>query len=259
MVTSEARVLTRTMVTGETDGEHGTTASGALKLTEYSRTKVDTAVRMMDELERTGMLSVIDAHEVMRSWSREHGEHALSGLQEAVEALHPGRRVLVIVDTLATLEPTPAVGERRMTDLDTDTDIVNGLKRWRAALPAGSCILCIHEESKALTGTGDGHSVRGSSKYLFSTTQRLTMVSAAAKDGTREEGVRKGKEEDGVHELDILVSKARRGGHGHTTVLMTHDYRCGVFKEVGGLTMMERKKLKAEAKKKKPADDGWGM
>jgi KaiC/GvpD/RAD55 family RecA-like ATPase len=260
MVTSEARVPTRAMVTGETDGEHGTTASGALKLTEYSRAKVDAAVRVMDELERTGMLSVIDAHGVMRPWSREHGEHALSGLQEAVEALHPGRRVLVIVDTLATLEPTPSVGERRMTDLDTDTDIVNGLKRWRAALPVGSCILCIHEESKALTGTGDGHSVRGSSKYLFSTTQRLTMMSAASDGGTRHEKVRKGKEEDGVHELDILVSKARRGGHGHTTVLVTHDYRCGVFKEVGGLTMMERKKLKAEAKKKKKTDDEeWGQ
>jgi hypothetical protein len=42
-------------------------------------------------------------------------------------------------------------------------------------------------------------------------------------------------------------------------VLVTHDYRCGVFKEVGGLTMMERKKLKAEAKKKKTDDEEWGQ
>ena len=251
MLASEARMSTRALVTGEKDGALGDGLTGQLRLSSLARFKVEEAAATIAALERMGMLSVIDAHGVMRSWSREHGEHALSGLQEAVEALHPGKRVLVIVDTLATLEPTPSVGERRMTDLDTDTDIVNGLKRWRAALPAGSCILCIHEESKALTGTGDGHSVRGSSKYLFSTSQRLTMMSAASDGGTRHKKVRKGEEEDGVHELDILVSKARRGGHGHTTVLVTHDYRCGVFKEVGGLSMLERKKAKGEAKPKR--------
>lgn len=262
MLSSEARVSTRALVTGDRDGAPGEGVTGQLRLNTHSRFKVEEAAATIDALERTGMLSVIDAHDVMRSWSREHGEHALSGLQEAVEALHPGRRVLVIVDTLATLEPTPSVGERRMTDLDTDTDIVNGLKRWRAALPAGSCILCIHEESKALTGTGDGHSVRGSSKYLFSTSQRLTMMSAASDGGTRHKKVRKGEEEDGVHELDILVSKARRGGHGHTTVLVTHDYRCGVFKEVGGMSMVERKKLERAANPRKGQkgrnDDDWG-
>jgi KaiC/GvpD/RAD55 family RecA-like ATPase len=256
MVTSEARVSVRNLVTGESKGERGAGASGALLLTEGTRRKVEVAAGTVDQLERTGMLSVLDAHQLMRGWSREHGEHALSGLQEAVEALHPGKRVLVIVDTLATLEPTPSVGERRMTDLDTDTDIVNGLKRWRAALPAGSCILCIHEESKALTGTGDGHSVRGSSKYLFSTSQRLTMMSANAEGGTRSKGVREDPEREGVHELDIIVSKARRGGHAHSTVLVTHDYENGAFKELGGLSMLARKKAEAEAKPKKGKQAG---
>jgi KaiC/GvpD/RAD55 family RecA-like ATPase len=256
MVTSEARVSVRNLVTGESKGERGAGASGALLLTEGTRRRVEVAAGTVDQLERTGMLSVLDAHQLMRGWSREHGEHALSGLQEAVEALHPGKRVLVIVDTLATLEPTPSVGERRMTDLDTDTDIVNGLKRWRAALPAGSCILCIHEESKALTGTGDGHSVRGSSKYLFSTSQRLTMMSANAEGGTRSKGVREDPEREGVHELDIIVSKARRGGHAHSTVLVTHDYEKGAFDELGGLSMLARKKAEAEAKPKKGKQAG---
>lgn len=256
MVTAMARFNTRDLVTGEKEGATGEGLSGKLKLTAESRTKVEGAMAELAELERAGMLSVIDAHEVMRVWSREHGEHALMGLQEAVEALHPGKRVLVIVDTLATLEPKPSIGERRMTDLDTDADIVDALKRWRAELPAGSCILCIHEEGKALTGTGDAHSVRGSSKYLFSTSQRLTMVSASSEGGTRHEGSRIGDEAEGVHELDIIVHKARRGGHGNTTVLLKHDYRCGVFTEVGGLTMLERKQRKQAAKDKKAGGKG---
>lgn len=251
MVTAMARFSTRALVTGERDGATGGGIAGKLKLTAGSRAKVESAMQELDALERSGALSLIDAHTVMRRWSREHGEHALMGLQEAVEALHPGKPVLVIVDTLATLEPTPSIGERRMTDLDTDADIVDALKRWRAALPAGSCILCIHEEGKALTGTGDAHSVRGSSKYLFSTSQRLTMVSASSDGGTRHEGSRTGEEEDGVHELDIIVHKARRGGLGSTTVLMKHDYRCGEFTEVGGLTMLERKQRKQAAKGKR--------
>lgn len=262
MVTAMARFGTRALVTGERDGATGGGIAGMLKLTAGSRAKVESAMQELDALERSGALSLIDAHTVMRRWSREHGEHALMGLQEAVEALHPGKPVLVIVDTLATLEPTPSIGERRMTDLDTDADIVDALKRWRAALPAGSCILCIHEEGKALTGTGDAHSVRGSSKYLFSTSQRLTMVSASSEGGTRHEGSRTGEEEDGVHELDIIVHKARRGGHGNTTVLMKHDYRCGEFTEVGGLTMLERKQRKQAAKgkrtaKRKPEVEEW--
>lgn len=248
MVTAMARFNTRALVTGERDGATAGGMAGMLRLTAESRAKVESAMQELDALERRGALSLIDAHMVMRRWSREHGEHALMGLQETVEALHPGKPVLVIVDTLATLEPTPSIGERRMTDLDTDADIVDALKRWRAALPAGSCILCIHEEGKALTGTGDAHSVRGSSKYLFSTSQRLTMVSASAEGGTRHEGSRTGEEEDGVHELDILVHKARRGGWGSTTVLLKHDYRCSVFTEVGGLTMLERKQRKQAAK-----------
>jgi KaiC/GvpD/RAD55 family RecA-like ATPase len=266
MVACEARVSTRTLVRGEEGGTFGGTGYTAkLKLKDETRAKVEEVMGMLHELERTGALSVVDAHTRMRGWSREHGEHALIGLQEAVEALHPGRRVLVIVDTLATLEPTPSEGERRQTDLDTDSDIVSALKRWRAALPPGSCILAVHEESKAMTGSGEGHAVRGSSKYLFSTSQRITMVSASSDGGTRKEGIRQGEEEPGVHELDLIVNKARRGGHSHTTVLLRHDYQRGVFTEVGGMTMLERKKKKEEmkaarqARGRKPAadDDGW--
>lgn len=240
MVAMVARFPTRSLVTGERDGKTGTGLSMELMLTTGGRAKVEKALSELDELVRKRLLSVLDAHKLMRQWSREHGEHALAGLQEAVESLHPGKPVLVIVDTLATLEPTPSIGERRMTDLDTDADIVDALKRWRGALPAGSCILCIHEEGKALTGTGDAHSVRGSSKYLFSTSQRLTMVSAASAEGTRTKGVRVGEQEEHVQELDIIVHKARRGGMANTTVLMQHDYRCGTFTEVGGLTMLEK-------------------
>lgn len=256
MLASEACVPTRALVRGEDKGERGTGLSALLLLTSYARTKVEIAAREIDELERSGMLSVIDAHQCMRGWSREHGEHALMGLQEAVEALHPGKRVLVIVDTLATLEPKPANNAGRMTDLDTDTDIVDALKKWRAALPAGSCILCIHEESKAATGSGDGHAVRGSSKYLFSTSQRITMMSASSEGGTRKDGIRVGKEEQGKHELDLIVNKARRGGHAHSTVLLVHDYQQSVFRELGGMSMIERKRQKAKAKGKGKNDAG---
>lgn len=200
------------------------------------------------QLEVSGMLSIIDAHERMRPWSDE--EHALTGLAETVELLHPRQSVLVVIDTLAVLQVMTQEAFR--SDLDNDAAIVTGLKRWTNQLPFGSCILAVHEESKERTGTGDTHAVRGSSKYAYRGTQLIALVDADAKDvGTRTNGMRDGYMEPGAAEFDILVNKARRGGASGSVIAMANEYQRGVITEVGAWSASELMEAKDGAKEEK--------
>lgn len=251
MVQQLAGISARTLQLGEQGGiQHPGTMTEHLLLHDRMHKRVEDAVRTLDELERSRQLVVCNAAHMMRPWTR--GEHALIGLQETVEALHPDG-ALVIIDTLATLGVQPAEGQRHGSDLDTDADIVDALVRWRESLGARSAILAVHEESKAATGTGDGHAVRGSSRYLYSTTQRIAMVSASSDEGTRGMGLRRGDVEEGVQEIDMVISKARFGGKAHTIVAMSHRWQEGVVREHAPLFTLEEireaKKEKAVAKK----------
>lgn len=237
MVASVAPIRLRDLQTGTVGGARGTDGlSARLMLTDKERPKVERALRELDELSRTQRLAVLAARDYIRPWDRHAGEHALSGLADAVAALHPTGPVLVVLDTLATLDIRPSRGELHRTDLDADGDTVDALVAWRTALHPSSCILCIHEESKAATGTGDGHSARGSSRYLYSCTQRLNLVNADAPGGTRTLGMREGEPEDGVREVDLQVSKARRGGSAGTVVALEFLYTTGQYKELCSFT-----------------------
>ena len=192
------------------------------------------------QLEASGMLSIHDAHTRMRPWGE--GENALTGLAETVDLLHPGQSVLVIIDTLAVLQVMTQ--EPFRSDLDNDDAIVTGLKRWTNQLPFGSCILAVHEESKAATGTGGTHAVRGSSKIAYRGTQLIAMVEADSENGTRKRELRKGPIYEGIAEFDILVNKGRLGGAAGSVIAMENDYQRGVITEVGGWSASELMKAK---------------
>ena len=198
------------------------------------------------QLEASGMLSIHDAHTRMRPWGE--GENALTGLAETVDLLHPGQSVLVIIDTLAVLQVMTQEAFR--SDLDNDDAIVTGLKRWTNQLPFGSCILAVHEESKAATGTGGTHAVRGSSKIAYRGTQLIAMVEADSENGTRTIGLREGPVPSGIAEFDIVLNKARRGGSTGSVIAMDNDYQRGVITEVGAWSPNELEEAKKEAKKK---------
>lgn len=239
----------RTLLTGEALGELGDGVdAGRLMLTGGTRARVAEAIATLRELER-GTLSIVEAQPLMRGWRRD--EHALVGLEAAVRELVPTGPCVVIVDTLAHLNPPPADGEKHRSELDQDRDIVDGLIQWQRALTPGSAIMAVHEESKAATGTGDGHAVRGSSRYMYATGQRLTMVSADSEDGTRKLGLRTGPAEDGVAEVDLMIPKARRGGHSHTTVALHFEYETNAMREVGSFTLADRRQARAERREEK--------
>jgi hypothetical protein len=244
MCSTLAPIPTRQLVTGDGHGELAAPANLALRFDNAAR--VHQALATMRELER-GPLLILDAHGLMRGWTRGEG-HALSGLEDATRQLAGGAPMLVIVDTLATLEVRPPDGEKHRSDLDADRDIVDGLKAWRNALPPGSCILAVHEESKAATGSGEGHAVRGSSRYLFSTSQRLAFTYADSDDiGTRTLNLR-GDDEATPHvaEIDIRIPKARRGGDAGAVIAIEHEYRTATVRERGRFTEQELRGMKKD-------------
>lgn len=233
MLAARAPIAVRDLRIGTMGGARGGEGlSRELMLTAGARASVERAAQELNRLIDTAALSILEARALVRPWTKLTGEHALSGVSDAVEALHPGRPVLVIVDTLATLDIRPARGESHRTDLDADADIVDALVAWRAALPAGSCILCIHEENKSMTGSGDGHSARGSSRYLYSCTQRINLVAADSPGGTRSLELRDHEAVEGIRELDIVVAKARRGGRAGSVVAVDFNWSTGTFKEL---------------------------
>ena len=238
MLSATCRVPVRTLLVGEKDAQPIDGPTGRLNMTEPTYQRVALAVtQTLRRLESAKTLSIVNAADWMRKW--EPDEHALIGLEENVRALHGPRPVLVIIDTLATLEVQPTTGRQYESDLDMDGDIVNGLKRFREALPSGSAILAVHEEGKALTGKGDGHSVRGSSKYLYSADQRWTMVYADQPNGTRKKKKRASEPSNDVTEVDLHIVKARRGGTANVVIALDHEHRHGAIREVGRWTLKD--------------------
>lgn len=248
MLSSRSGVGTATCMKGDGGAPTGQGIAGKLRLTDAIRGRVESVLGELKRLQDSRMLAVIEADALMQPWNRRYGRHALSGLQDAVHRLHPGRRVLVVIDTLATLDVQPSLGDGQYrSDLDRDADLVDALKRWRAELAATrSVVLSVHEESKAATGSGDGHSVRGSSKYLFSTTQRLNLMDASD-DGSRDQGWRDAPEPgEDVTEMDVVVTKARRPGSRGTVVMLDHAWKTGSVTESGSLSVRDQRQRKAE-------------
>jgi hypothetical protein len=66
-------------------------------------------------------------------------------------------------------------------------------------------------------------------------------------------GLRRGDVEEGVQEIDMVISKARFGGKAHSIVAMSHRGQEGVVREHAPLfsitEIREAKKEKADAKK----------
>jgi KaiC/GvpD/RAD55 family RecA-like ATPase len=248
MASTLAALKQRIWVTGEANGEE---APDGLVLQWATRERAARALSTLRTLE-SGKLLMLDAHKFMRGWARGEG-HALSGLEDATLQLADGKPVLVIVDTLATLEVQSPDGKPYRSELDMDKDIVDGLKAWRNALPPGSCILAVHEESKAATGSGDGHAVRGSSRYLFSASQRLAFTYADSDDiGTRTLNLRGHDDADPlVAEIDIRIPKARRGGDAGAVIAIEHEYPTATVREVARYEERKLRRVKADKRDNK--------
>lgn len=231
------------------------------------------AVMLLESLMGDGWLRIVTPENVGWEWSR--GGHALAGLAHEVDAAAGGRRAMVVLDSIATLD-THVMPVRRddgtqqqyRSELDKDADIAHGLRCWRGQLmESGSALLAVHEESKARTGTGDTHAARGSSRYAYSADALLAMMHADGEGGTthpigKGDGNLRtasgltvlGDDADGS-EVDMLVNKARDGGKASTTVMMLHMWgkgwvtehaRKGIDGPAALLGRRERRKLERE-------------
>ena len=187
-------------------------------------------------LEASGMLTIVDAREAMREWGGK--EHALIGLQEWVETLHPARSVFVIIDSLAALEVVPRVGDGAFrSDLDNDAAIVVGQTRWHHSLPFGSCILGVDEESKERTGSGSEMGSRGSGKKPYRSYFTIALTDEKGMEEEIENAKRDGED---VAFIRLTVNKARRGGSRGSSVVCKNRYQCGVITEMLQQTAHEK-------------------
>jgi len=167
------------------------------------------------------------------TWSRSRGDHCLSGLQKAVNSrVKDASEVLVVIDSLATLDIRPSDGDRNhVEDLSVDRDITTALKQWRNELGPLHCVLGIHEENKSDTGTTKQQSVRGSSRYAYMADVRLSMLEATSKEGSRTIGQRTNPPQEDVTEVDLHVTKSRDGEHG--LVMLEHRFKLSTVTELG--------------------------
>lgn len=170
------------------------------------------------------------------TWSRSRGDHCLSGLQKAVNSrVKDASEVLVVIDSLATLDIRPSDGDRNhVEDLSVDRDITTALKQWRNELGPLHCVLAIHEENKSDTGTTKQQSVRGSSRYAYMADVRLSMLEATSKEGSRTIGQRPNPPQEDVTEVDLHVTKSRDGEHG--VVMLEHRFKLSTVTELGLIT-----------------------
>jgi hypothetical protein len=187
---------------------------------------LDAAERILEQLMVQGRLHLLSTTDVQWAW-QDGWQHALRGVQDAVQRCTAERRTLLVVDTLATLPVQPAVHELRGLDsFERDELVVDGctlLRHWLER--THSAMLTVTEEAKHLTGSADMHSARGSAAYTYRASQRLALVSARAeKVGTRSMGVRCSDTQPDCSEADIHILKARQGGHGGAVVPLLHAY-----------------------------------
>lgn len=188
-----------------------------------SRAALDRAERTLGELMEGGRLLLLSAADVQwHGWQR----HALEGVERVVLEHAQGKRVLVVVDTLHTLPVEPAPGTYGgIDDFERDKLVVEGCTALRHELEGQmGALLTVAEEAKHLEGSGDMHSTRGSSAYAYRTSQRLALVRADSAGRSRHQGVRIGHPGTNASEVDMLVGKARQGGHAGAVVPMVHAY-----------------------------------
>ena len=201
-------------------------------------------------------LHILDAKDIgSMAWSRAEGEHSLTPLQRKVDEVTEGaEEVLIILDTIAHLEiqPSGAGGELAdyKDDLSQDRDITAGLREWREHLGETRALLAVHEESKARTGSGDGHSIRGSSRYAYGADALMQIIYAdndQGQHGSVKLGLRDATNREQVPQIDVVINKARDGGYSGSLIALDHEHEIATVREVDSFT---RKQVN-EAKRKK--------
>ena len=229
---------------------------GELQLGELQAKNYEAAREIFKGLDGTS-LHILDAKDIgSMQWARSEGEHSLTPLQRKVDEVTEGaEEVLIILDTIAHLEiqPSGAGGEIAdyKDDLSQDRDITAGLREWRGHLGETRALLAVHEESKARTGSGDGHSIRGSSRYAYGADALIQLIYAdndSGQLGSVELGLRDATNRENVPQIDAVINKARDGGNSGTLIALDHEHEIATVREVAAFT---RKQVNDA--KKKPA------
>ena len=229
---------------------------GELQLGELQAKNYEAAREIFKGLDGKS-LHILDAKDIgSMQWARSEGEHSLTPLQRKVDEVTEGaEEVLIILDTIAHLEiqPSGAGGEIAdyKDDLSQDRDITAGLREWRGHLGETRALLAVHEESKARTGSGDGHSIRGSSRYAYGADALIQLIYAdndSGQLGSVKLGLRDATNRENVPQIDAVINKARDGGYSGTLIALDHEHEIATVREVAAFT---RKQVNDA--KKKPA------
>lgn len=228
---------------------------GELQLGELQAQNYEEAREIFKGLDGKS-LHILDAKDIgSMQWARSEGEHSLTPLQRKVDEVTKAEEVLIILDTIAHLEIQPGgVGGEiadYKDDLSQDRDITAGLREWREHLGETRALLAVHEESKARTGSGDGHSIRGSSRYAYGADALIQLIYAdndSGQLGSVELGLRDATNRENVPQIDAVINKARDGGNSGTLIALDHEHEIATVREVAAFT---RKQVNDA--KKKPA------
>ena len=229
---------------------------GKLQLGELQAKNYEAAREIFKGLDGKS-LHILDAKDIgSMQWARSENQHSLTPLQRKVDEVTEGaEEVLIILDTIAHLEiqPSGAGGEIAdyKDDLSQDRDITAGLREWRGHLGETRALLAVHEESKARTGSGDGHSIRGSSRYAYGADALIQLIYAdndSGQLGSVELGLRDATNRENVPQIDAVINKARDGGNSGTLIALDHEHEIATVREVAAFT---RKQVNDA--KKKPA------
>lgn len=231
---------------------------GELQLGELQAKNLDAAREIFNGLDGKS-LHILDAKDIgSMAWSRAEGEHSLMPLQRKVDEVTEGaEEVLIILDTIAHLEiqPSGAGGEIAdyKDDLSQDRDITAGLREWREHLGETRALLAVHEESKARTGSGDGHSIRGSSRYAYGADALIQLIYAdndSGQLGSVELGLRDATNRENVPQIDAVINKARDGGYSGTLIALDHEHEIAIVREVAAFTRKQVNDAKKKPTKK---------
>ena len=232
---------------------------GELQLGELQAKNYEAAREIFNGLDGKS-LHILDAKDIgSMAWARSEGEHSLMPLQRKVDEVTEGaEEVLIILDTIAHLEiqPSGAGGEIAdyKDDLSQDRDITAGLREWREHLGETRALLAVHEESKARTGSGDGHSIRGSSRYAYGADALIQLIYAdndSGQLGSVELGLRDATNRENVPQIDAVINKARDGGYSGTLIALDHEHEIATVREVAAFTRKQVNDAKKPAKKEK--------
>ena len=232
---------------------------GELQLGELQAKNLDAAREIFKGLDGKS-LYILDAKDIgSMQWARSEGEHSLTPLQRKVDEVTEGaEEVLIILDTIAHLEIQPSSEGGEIADykddLSQDRDITAGLREWREHLGETRALLAVHEESKARTGSGDGHSIRGSSRYAYGADALIQLIYAdndSGQLGSVKLGLRDATNRENVPQIDAVINKARDGGYSGTLIALDHEHEIATVRELESFT---RKQVN-DAKKKKGAKD----